>query len=170
MPPVWAKFSDQARRRLLAWSVAALTIVCAILIWITGGGCATFDRGGFRLSTHGIAEARVREWVSFVERKSGQKFGDFRLTVHANITGHEQWAPSLGRPVGVIRDGSKLDGAAATTQASHKSGLIRIALARDGFFPDFYGYHETAHALSAHLYGKGDLPPAWRSWVPYWHP
>ena len=169
MPPLWARFTDEGRRRLLAWAVAFLAVVCAALIALGTAGCATLFNKGFRLGCNGIAEGRVAGWVSFVEAKSGRTFGDFRLTVNATITGHEAWAPSLGRNVGVFREDTVWNGMAGGTKGTNKSALTRLALARDGFYADAYGQHEIAHALACALYGKPHLPAAWRAWVPYWH-
>ncbi len=170
MPPLWARFSDKGRQRLLALAVAALAVVCAVLLALGTGGCATLFNKGFRLGCHGIDEGRVGGWCRWVESKSGRTFGDFRLTVHATVTGHEAWAPSLGRNVGVFREATEWNGMAGGTKGTRKSALMRLALAGDGFFPDTYGQHEAAHALACHLFGSPDLPEAWKAWVPYWHP
>lgn len=169
MPPMWARFSDQARRQLLGLAVAVLVVVAWLLAALVGSGCSTILRRGFRLSTHGVDEGRVAGWCRWVEAQSRRSFGDFKLTVNATVTGHEAWAPSLGRNVGVFREDTVWNGMAGGTKGTNKSALTRLALARDGFYSDAYGQHEIAHALACALYGKPHLPAAWRSWVPYWH-
>jgi hypothetical protein len=165
---------DRIVRRLnrLAERVERWSLLCGlcVAVCVLGSGCATLFNKGLRLGCHGIDEGRVAGWCRWVESKSGRTFGDFRLTANATVTGHEAWAPSLGRTVGVFREGSEWDGMVGGTKGTSKSALMRLALATDGFFSDAYGQHEAAHALACRLFGAPDLPEAWKAWVPYWHP
>jgi hypothetical protein len=165
---------DRIVRRLnrLAERVERWALLCCLCVsvCVLGSGCATLFNKGLRLGCHGIDQGRVKAWCDFAEARSGRAFDDFRLTVHATVTGHEAWAPSLGRSVGVFREAGEWNGMVGGTKGARKSALMRLALANDGFFPDAYGRHEAAHALACRLFGAPDLPEAWKAWVPYWHP
>ena len=133
-----------------------------VLLAILSTGCATH---GLQLTASGIDKARVHGWANECERLSGEEYGDYSITVVAKVTGKTAFSSTYGRPVGVLDDGN-----CAETSGSKSSAQIRIALAPDGYFPDAYGIHECAHALSFALGLGGHLRPDWKSWVLGWHP
>jgi len=127
-------------------------------------GCTTFQSGP-RLSTHGVSEARVQRWMAEVESKSGQRFGDTRITVHVVKTAGTAWSATFRRPVAIFPEGI-----CGQASGSKKSVLVKLAETADGFLPDGYGVHEMAHAIRLSTTGSSTLPLEWKAWILGWHP